>query len=108
MPCEIDKIEPFDSEQLDDLERLAALNYSIKEMALYFNCPLDDFTHDALTEGCTINYHISRGKLTVKANTSIKLMTSAESGNITALQQLSKLQKERDYQDLLKQLYDND
>jgi len=106
MPCEIDKIEPFDSEQIEDLERLSALGYSIEEMAMYFNCPLDDFKHDAKTEGCTINYHIQRGKMTIKANAAIRLMTSAEGGNITAIQQLAKVQKERDYKDLLTQLYD--
>lgn len=106
MPCKIDKIAPFDMEQLEDLERLAALGYSVDEMAMYFNCPVDDFKHDAKTDGCTINYHIQRGKMTIKANAAMKLMQSAESGNITAAQQLAKQQKERDYKDLLTQLYD--
>lgn len=106
MPCEIDKIAPFDLEQLEDLERLSALGYSVEEMAMYFDCPVDDFKHDAKTEGCTIHYHIRRGKLTIKANAAMKIMASAEAGNITAAQQLAKVQKERDYQDLLNQLYD--
>ncbi|HLP03850.1 MAG TPA: hypothetical protein VK152_00335 [Paludibacter sp.] len=107
MPCEIDKIAPLDAEQIEDLERLAALGYSVKEMAMYFDLPLEDFTHDAKTEGCTINYHIQRGKMTIKANSGMKLMISAESGNLTAIQQLAKVQKERDYKDLLTQLYDD-
>ena len=78
MPCEIDKIAPFDSEQIEDMERLSALGYSVEEMAMYFDCPVDDFKHDARTQGCTIEYHIQRGKMTIKANAAMKLLQSAE------------------------------
>jgi len=51
-----------------------------------------------------LKYHIERGKLTVKANANMQLLISAEKGNITAIQQLAKVVKDREYQDLLAQL----
>jgi len=103
---DIDYILP-DEEQKEDIERLAALGYSVADMALYFDMNVSQFSHDAETDGCIICHHIKRGKLTVKANANMKLMISAESGNITALQQLAKAQKEIEYKDFLKQLSDD-
>lgn len=93
-------------EEENMLEMLAALNYSISDMALYFKQPEDIFELDAKTEGCRINILIRRGKLVARANPDIKLLESANSGNITAIQQLSKRQKEYKFEEMLDELFD--
>lgn len=91
----------------DSLEKLAALGYTTKEMALYLGISFDTFKSEALAEGSPVNYHIERGKLTVKANADMQLLVNAEKGNLTAIQQLARSQKEREYKDLLLQLESN-
>lgn len=107
MDPDVDYILPTE-EQKEEIERLAALGYSLKDMALYLGMSFISFKHDAETEGCVINHHIKRGKFTVKANAEIQLLASAEKGNITAIQQLQKSLREREYQDLLLQLEEGD
>lgn len=107
MELDVDYIS-LDEEQKEDLERLSALGYSLRDMAMYFAFDYKQFKHDATTEGCVIKYHIDRGRLTVKANAQMKLMQSAEGGNITAIQFLAKVQRDRDYKDLLNQMEENE
>ena len=104
---DIDYIFPT-AEQKSDIERLAALGYSIADMALYFDMDPKEFRHDAETEGCLVNYHIRRGKLIIKANAGMKLMELAENGNLTATQQLAKITAQMEYKDMLNQLSDDE
>lgn len=107
MSPDVDYISLTDEEK-PELERLAALGYRVADMALYFDRPLKEFKHDADTEGCVVNYHIRRGKLIIKANAAMKLMEQAESGNLTATQQLAKVTANNDYQDMLRQMADDE
>lgn len=107
MELDIDYIVLTDDEK-PELERLAALGYSVADMAMYFDRPLKEFKHDATTEGCVINYHIRRGKLIIKANASMKLMELAESGNLTATQQLAKITANNEYKDMIRQMEDDE
>ena len=50
-------------EKLEQLECLAALGYSVPDMAMYFNLPPDEFKADAENPDSKINYHIRRGIL---------------------------------------------
>jgi hypothetical protein len=95
-------------DEQDSLERLAALGYTPKEMAMYLGIKLETFKAEARTDGSAISYHIERGKMTIKANAAIQLITNAEKGNLTAIQQLARTQKEREYKDLLLQLEEPD
>lgn len=78
-------------DQLSELERLSSLNYTPEEMAMYFNMSAQDFLNDIRNPDSIIKYHIERGKLISKAKEKLALLESAESGNITASQQLNKL-----------------
>ena len=78
-------------DQLNELERLAALNYTSTEMAMYFDVSAEDFINDIKNPDSVIKYHIERGKLISKAKEKLSLLDSAEEGNITASQQLNKL-----------------
>lgn len=88
-------------EELTELERLSALGYTHSEIALYFNFDEVEFRSFADNEESLIHRHLQRGKLIVKANAQMQLLAAAESGNITAIQQLSKTLRERKYAELL-------
>ena len=103
----MDNIELTDDEYLE-LERLSALRYSIFDMAMYFDKPLDLFKQDAKTDGCKIHYHIRRGKLIIRANADMQLMAAAEGGNVTAIEQLNKLMAKQDYKEMLNDLSENE
>jgi hypothetical protein len=98
----------FDAEQCEDIERMAATGFSLKEMAMYFDVPLNAFKSDAQNPDSKLIFHLERGKLTVKMNASIALIQLAESGNVTAAQQLAKMQRDKEYQNLLLELEDSD
>ncbi len=82
-----------DKDKLTELERLSSLNYTVEEMAIYFDVPLDIFSGLALNENSKINYHIKRGKLVSKAKEKLTLLESAETGNITASQQINNIRR---------------
>lgn len=107
MKLDVDYIVLTDEEKTE-VERLAALGYSVADMAMYFDRPLNEFKHDATTEGCVVYYHIRRGKLIIKANAGMKLMELAESGNLTATQQLAKITANNEYKDMIRQMADDE
>jgi hypothetical protein len=94
----------LDAEQEAELERLSALNYSLAEMAAYFDVPLNQFIHDATVEGCVIKYRIERGKLLLRAGPEMQLFAAAEKGSLTAIQMLSRILSDRRYYDVLREL----
>lgn len=73
-------------EKLEELERLAALSYTIPDMAMYFGLPSDEFQADAENSDSKINYHIRRGILVNTARTQMEVMNNAEKGNTQAIQ----------------------
>lgn len=104
---DIEAYEPLiylTDEQKEDLERLAALNYSTKELAICLEIPYDLFRKEADIEGSDIHSHIRKGKLLVKANVDIETMRSAEGGNITAIQQYAKMMRDREFKQMLEDL----
>lgn len=78
-------------EKLEELERLAALGYSVPDMALYFDLPLNEFQSDAENPDSKINYHIRRGIIVNAAREQMGAMSNAEQGNPQAIQVLSKI-----------------
>jgi len=84
-----------------ELERLAALGYRLEQMAMYFDFPVSVFRALAADDTSEVAYHIKRGKLTIKANADMELLKLAEGGNITAIQQLAKREKESVVSNLL-------
>lgn len=98
---------PLSEETVSELLRLSALGWSIKDIAMFFDFDLRLFKLEADNPHSEIAYNIKRGKLVLRANIDIKIATSAENGNITAIQQLAKLMKEKRYNDLLNSIGDD-
>ena len=98
---------PLTEETVAELQRLAALGYSLREMAMYFDYDYNQFKAEADNPDSEIAYNIKRGKLILKANVDMRTAESAENGNITAVQQLAKSKREKNYNDLLNSLGDD-
>lgn len=94
----------FEVEQKDDIQRMAALGYSPKEIAIYLGVDIDSFAKDAYIEGTTINTLIRQGILVSKANPEMKLHEQAEEGNIVAIQQLEKVNRRRTFEIIVEQI----
>lgn len=92
------------SEEISELtleqtvERLAAVNYSFDEMAIYVGMKKSTFRKEATTEDSVIWTAIQRGKLKVKFDIDDKLSQNASSGNITAAQIWKKNYDEAEFQ----------
>ena len=85
-------------EQFLELEKLAALTYSPAEIAIYFNIDYESFQSEANDPSSKINYHIRRGKLISSAKKYMSLLDSAEGGNVTAVQQLDKVLRDKSFE----------
>lgn len=98
---------PLPNETIQELQRLSALGYSLKDMAMYFDYDYGQFKAEADNPDSDIAYNIKRGKLILRANVDMRISESAENGNITAVQQLAKSMREKNYNDLLNSLGDD-
>ena len=98
---------PLSEDTVAELQRLSALGYSLREMAMYFDYDYNQFKAEADNPDSEIAYNIKRGKLILRANVDMRISESAENGNITAVQQLAKSMREKNYKDLLNSLGDD-
>ena len=98
---------PLKDETVQELQRLSALGYSVRDMAMYFDFDYGQFKSEADNPDSEIAYNIKRGKLILRANVDMRISESAENGNITAVQQLAKSMREKNYNDLLNSLGDD-
>ena len=98
---------PLKEETVMELQRLSALGYSVRDMAMYFDFDYGQFKSEADNPDSEIAYNIKRGKLILRANVDMRISESAENGNITAVQQLAKSMREKNYNDLLNSLGDD-
>ena len=98
---------PLTEETVAELQRLSALGYSLRDMAMYFDYDYNQFKAEADDPDSEVAYNIRRGKLILRANVDMRTAESAENGNITAVQQLSKSMREKNYKDLLNSIGDD-
>jgi hypothetical protein len=94
------------SEELSELtlpqtiERLAAVNYSFDEMAIYIGMKKSAFRHEASTVDSVIWTAIQKGRLQAEFEINDKLSQNARSGNITAAQIVQKIKQEKHVENL--------
>lgn len=84
-------------EDLDKLEKLAALGYTPGEIARYFNLPIKPFEHVAGDPTSHINYRIEAGKFKALANESLSILDKAEKGDIDASKRLQDIRRNRGF-----------
>lgn len=84
-------------EDLDVLEKLAALGYSNREIALYFSLHVDLFEKVASDPSSTINYKIEAGKFKAQANESLAILGKAENGDVESSKRIQDIRKTRGF-----------
>lgn len=103
-------------EQLDQIESLAACNYSPADIAKFLGEDIAEFRKEfargydesfpnEILQG-NIAYRYEAGRLKAKAEIDIKLLSNAKSGNLTAAQIYVKNAQEREFENIkMKILY---
>lgn len=84
-------------EDLEKLEKLAALGYTPAEIAMYFKLPVKPFEHVANDPTSHINYRIQAGKFKALANESLAILVKAEGGDIEASKRLQDIRRNRGF-----------
>ncbi|HBZ67587.1 MAG TPA: hypothetical protein DEO70_12185 [Bacteroidales bacterium] len=95
----------FSPEQLEELENLAGINYTIRQIALYFNVDYKLLLSFYSDEASWFRYHFDRGRLLTQAKVDMSTVQSAQGGNISAQQIFAKRRKEQEYTTLKEQLF---
>ncbi len=88
----------FTDEQLNELEDLAALNYTIRQIAMYFDIPPKQLYQEFENDDSVLKYHYLRGQLVAQAQIERANLQSAKTGNATATARYDKKYKENKYQ----------
>lgn len=88
----------LDEKRIQELQQLAAIGYSPKEMALYFDVDPIYFLQAANNVESKIYYYIERGKLLSLATEQMNLLADAEKGTVSASEHLGKIRRSRGWQ----------
>lgn len=104
-----EKPEWFDRIVFDEYERLAAIGYTPKQIAMYYKIPHSDFQWYFDLVGSPLKYHYERGQLVQQAKEGITMTISAETGeNVTQAQRLDKLRREVEFKNGINQIFYGD
>ena len=94
----------FTEEQIEEIESLAGINYTIKQMAMYFNIPIKELQRQFDDKTSEFRFHYDRGQLIAQAQIDMKVLESAKGGNTTAQQQIEKIRDARKFENIRDQL----
>lgn len=84
----------FTEDQIKDIEQLAGLNYTVRQIALYLDVNKYALQHEFENTESVFRYHYNRGQLIAQAEIDKSNLQSAKSGNITAMIRYDKKNKE--------------
>lgn len=76
--------------QYKDIETLSALNYSVKQLAMYLGVDYQKFQKEFHDMDSKIRYHYERGKLITQAEIDKANLKRAKDGSLTSIQQYKK------------------
>lgn len=88
-------LSPEDQERV---RKLAGLNYTPREMADYFNYDREQFMAEAAAANSIIRQLIEQGQIRVTADLSLRLYDNARKGDISSIQQLGRIRREKAFQ----------
>lgn len=80
----------FTEEQIEEIESLAGLNYTVKQIAMYLDISPVDIQEEFEDPESEFRYHFDRGQLVAQATIDKANLESAKKGNITAIQRYDK------------------
>lgn len=91
--------------QKADIERMGAINYSIKRIALYLGFNTNDVMKEYQDEESDLRYHYERGQLMAQTDIDTEVMKSAKDGNLTATQIYKRSEKQNRLNNLKNELF---
>ena len=92
----------FSEEELSQIEVLSGAGYSPEKIAMYLDVDKKKFLKEWKNKDTIVRYHYDRGLLLDSAAIGMKLAENAKGGNITAIQQLDKIQRTQRVENLKK------
>jgi len=95
----------FTPEQIEIIEQLAGINYSIRQVAIYFDISVQLLLNEYEDKESEFAYHYDRGKLVANADVLIGNMKEAKGTNSTAVQIYLKEQKNTKINNLKNELF---
>ena len=90
----------FTPEQIEEIESLAGINYTVKQIAMYLNIPAGELYRQFEIKDSILRYHYDRGKLLSQAQVDMALLSSAKGSNQTAVQQLERVRQSRHFENM--------
>ena len=90
----------FTEDQIEAIERLAGVNYTVDQIAMYLDVPPGDLQEQFDDEDSDFRFHYDRGKLIAQAKIDMQTQGSAEKGNLTAAQTLEKIRQSRHFENM--------
>lgn len=104
-----EKPDWFDRINFEEYEKLAAIGYSPKQIAMYYQIKYIDFEWYFNLVGLPLQYHYKRGQLMQQAKEGIAMAISAETGeNVTQAQRLDKLRREVEFSNAINNIFYGD
>lgn len=94
----------FTDEQIEQIEKLAGINYTVRKIAMYLDIPARILQREFEDSESTFRYHYDRGRLVAQADVDMDLLNSAKTGNMTAKQQFEKIRQARHFENIRDQL----
>lgn len=91
--------------QKADIERLGAINYTLKQVAMYLGIRHDAVLEEYQNEDSDFRYHYDRGQLIAQADIDTEVMKSAKDGNLTATAIYKKSEKQNRLNNLKNELF---
>lgn len=91
--------------QKADIERLGAINYTLKQVAMYLGIRHDAVLEEYQNEDSDFRYHYDRGQLIAQADIDTEVMKSAKDGNLTATAIYKKSEKQNRLNNLKYELF---
>jgi len=93
------------SKHWDEYEKLAALNYTPVDIAMYFDVPISEFEHFFSMINSPLKYHYDRGPLLQKAQEGMSMLRDASTGeNVVQAQRLDSARQCTDYKNALDEI----
>lgn len=91
-------------EQIEIIEKLASINYTVKQIAMYFDFAAAELQTEYEDKNSMFRYHYNRGKLISQADIDMKQLDLAKGGTQTAIQQIEKIRALRHFETIRDQL----
>lgn len=92
-------------EEYEEIEDLAACNYSPEKIAMKLDVPKADFLKAWYNKESLVRFHYNKGQLVAEFEINQKQLNNAKTGNITAAQIYFKNSEEQKVENLKKQIF---